>query len=115
MSTRARDPRLTCLSACLWFTDYFCHRQGGDLFHHLRRCRHQGKTAAGLFLGLERARFYSAEMVSAIAHLHSLNIAYRDMKPSNVMSDMVGHVRLVDFGLCKQQVGTAVSAKLHQE
>jgi serine/threonine protein kinase len=50
-------------------------------------------------------------MVSAIAHLHSLNIAYRDMKPSNVMLDMVGHVRLVDFGLCKQQVITAVSAR----
>jgi tRNA A-37 threonylcarbamoyl transferase component Bud32 len=83
--------------------EYF---QGGDLFHHLRRCRMEGRK-----LGVKRARFYTAELVTAIAHLHSLNIVYRDLKPSNIMLDVLGHVRLVDFGLCKQQVMATASAR----
>ena len=65
----------------------------------------------GRKLGLKRARFYTAELVTAIAHLHSLNIVYRDLKPSNIMLDVKGHVRLVDFGLCKQQVMATASAR----
>eukprot|EP00937_MAST-01D_sp_MAST-1D-sp2_P004153 g4153.t1 len=83
--------------------EYF---QGGDLFHHLRRCRLENRR-----LGMKRARFYSAELVTAVAHLHSLNIVYRDLKPSNIMLDVQGHVRLVDFGLCKQQVMSNASAR----
>ena len=75
---------------------------GGDLFHHIAKSRRQKRKAPGI--GMERARFYTAELVSALAHLHSMSIAYRDLKPSNVMLDSNGHVRLVDFGLCKQQV-----------
>jgi len=76
--------------------------QGGDLFHHIAKARRHKRNGPGI--GLERARFYTAELVSALAHLHSMSIAYRDLKPSNVMLDGNGHVRLVDFGLCKQQV-----------
>merc|ERR1719163_2412064 len=83
--------------------EYF---QGGDLFHHLRRCRLENRR-----LGLPRARFYSAEIVSAVSHLHSHDIVYRDLKPSNIMLDVRGHVRLVDFGLCKQQVVSKASAR----
>ena len=75
--------------------------QGGDLFHHIAKARRQRKSGG---IGLARARFYAAELVAALAHLHSKAIAYRDLKPSNVMLDSYGHIRLVDFGLCKQQV-----------
>lgn len=49
-------------------------------------------------------RFYAAELVLAIAHLHSLNVLYRDIKPHNVMIDARGHVILIDFGLSKQEI-----------
>ena len=74
--------------------------QGGDLFHHLSKASANGYDG----LGFRRAQFYTAQLVSAILHLHGLRIAYRDLKPSNVMLDDLGHVRLVDFGLCKHNI-----------
>ena len=40
--------------------------------------------------------------MDALAHLHSRGVVYRDLKPENVMMDMDGHVKLVDFGLAKR-------------
>jgi len=66
---------------------------GGELFYHLER---DGKFSE------ERARFYAAEMVCAIAHLHSLNIVHRDLKPENILLDADGHIVITDFGLAKE-------------
>lgn len=54
-------------------------------------------------------QFYSAEMILAISHLHSINVLYRDIKPHNVMLDGQGHIILIDFGLSKQQSDRAMS------
>jgi len=66
---------------------------GGELFYHLRQ--HKGG------FGEERARFYAAEIVSALEYLHKSGVVYRDLKPENVLIDSEGHVRLTDFGLSK--------------
>ena len=49
-----------------------------------------------------RARFYAAEITSAIGYLHSQGIIYRDLKPENILLDSDGHIILTDFGLCKE-------------
>lgn len=54
-------------------------------------------------------QMYSAELILAISHLHSLNVLYRDIKPHNVMIDGRGHVTLIDFGLSKQECNKAMS------
>jgi len=46
-------------------------------------------------------RFYAASVVLALRHLHSLNIIYRDLKPENIMFTQNGHIKVIDFGLCK--------------
>ncbi|XP_028796167.1 serine/threonine-protein kinase AtPK2/AtPK19-like isoform X2 [Neltuma alba] len=66
---------------------------GGHLFFQL--CRQ------GLFRE-DLARFYAAEIVSAVSHLHANGITHRDLKPENILLDARGHVVLTDFGLARQ-------------
>jgi len=66
---------------------------GGHLFYWMYR---EGMFDVGL------TRFYIAEIVCGIGHLHSLNIMHRDLKPENILIDREGHVRITDFGLAKK-------------
>ena len=50
-------------------------RGSGELFYHLKT---SGRFAE------PRARLYAAEICSAVHHLHTLKIIYRDLKPENV-------------------------------
>ncbi|CAI2355831.1 unnamed protein product [Caenorhabditis sp. 36 PRJEB53466] len=59
----------------------------------------------------EMAQFYLAEVIVALSYLHSLNIIYRDLKTENVVLDVSGHVKLVDFGSCKDNVTGRSQAK----
>nr|XP_020455703.1 serine/threonine-protein kinase Sgk3 isoform X1 [Monopterus albus]XP_020455704.1 serine/threonine-protein kinase Sgk3 isoform X1 [Monopterus albus] len=68
---------------------------GGELFFHLQKERTFPEP---------RAKFYIAEMASALGYLHSLNIVYRDLKPENILLDYEGHIVLTDFGLCKEGI-----------
>ncbi|KAJ2431418.1 serine/threonine-protein kinase dbf2 [Coemansia sp. RSA 2531] len=45
------------------------------------------------------AQFYVAEMLAAVAALHSFGYFHRDLKPENFLVDATGHVKLTDFGL----------------
>eukprot|EP00029_Vermamoeba_vermiformis_P002869 TRINITY_DN13238_c0_g1_i1.p1 TRINITY_DN13238_c0_g1~~TRINITY_DN13238_c0_g1_i1.p1 ORF type:complete len:446 (-),score=139.44 TRINITY_DN13238_c0_g1_i1:132-1469(-) len=66
---------------------------GGELFYHLQNERK---------FSTERARFYAAEIVLGLEHLHKLGIIYRDLKPENLLLDADGHICITDFGLSKE-------------
>ena len=48
------------------------------------------------------AIFYSANVVDAIGYIHKKGLAYRDLKPENLMVDEMGYLKLVDLGLAKK-------------
>ncbi|KAM7193536.1 Serine/threonine-protein kinase [Rhypophila sp. PSN 637] len=70
-------------------TDYM---SGGELFWHLQKEQRFEE---------KRAKFYIAELILAIQHLHENDIVYRDLKPENILLDANGHIALCDFGLSK--------------
>lgn len=65
---------------------------GGELFEYIRR---NGRFSE------PDARFFAAEIVEALAHLHAFGVMYRDLKPENVLLDSTGHIKLIDFGFAK--------------
>lgn len=68
---------------------------GGELFFHLSRER---------LFSEDRTRFYGAEIISALGYLHSQGIIYRDLKLENLLLDKDGHIKIADFGLCKEDI-----------
>jgi len=63
---------------------------GGDLKFHLNKEERFSET---------RSRFYAAEILLGLEHIHSKGIVYRDMKLENVLLDDLGHCRISDLGL----------------
>mmetsp|Transcript_7589 Transcript_7589/g.8035 ORF Transcript_7589/g.8035 Transcript_7589/m.8035 type:complete len:642 (-) Transcript_7589:200-2125(-) len=62
-------------------------------------------------LSEERTKFYIAEVVVALGHLHSLGLMYRDLKPNNVLLDYDGHIKLADLGGVVDQEGKTLGRK----
>jgi beta-adrenergic-receptor kinase len=63
---------------------------GGDLHYHL--------SQHGVFSENEM-KFYAAEVILGLEHMHRRFIVYRDLKPANILLDEHGHVRISDLGL----------------
>ena len=69
---------------------------GGELFYHLSKLR---------VFPEERARFYGAEIISALGYLHENNIVYRDLKV-NWMALVFCAIYISDLYVLKLSLGS---------
>ncbi|KAJ1450461.1 kinase-like domain-containing protein [Pelagophyceae sp. CCMP2097] len=88
------------LDCIFMLTDFV---QGGELWsliyekvEETKECR----TETG-FLGAT-CKFYSACVIVALSHIHAQGVAYRDLKPENLLLDSAGYLKVIDFGFAKE-------------
>jgi serine/threonine protein kinase len=95
MLSKMNQSYILFLTFFLVFFFFITQKKGGELFFHLSN---------EVRFSVNRTKFYAAELVLAIGHLHSMQIIYRDLKPENVVLDGDGHAVMTDFGLAKKEV-----------
>lgn len=71
-------------------------RTGGDLSFHLNRSRFTET----------QVRFWAAQILLGLQHLHEKNIVYRDLKPENILLDERGNCSISDLGLAVEVTPT---------
>lgn len=65
---------------------------GGDLFNHI---------SPGQGAPVETAKFWFAQLVHVVEHMHKFGWAHMDIKPDNILLESDG-IRLTDFGQARQ-------------
>lgn len=98
IANKERHPFLLSLHACFQTETrvYFVmeYISGGDLMLHIQR---------GQF-GTKRAQFYAAEVCLALKYFHENGVIYRDLKLDNILLTLDGHIKIADYGLCKEDM-----------
>ena len=76
--------------------------QGGELWSYIYEKENVLKRNAHGGFEYPVVRFYVGNVILAFKHIHSKNIAYRDLKPENLLMDVAGYLKVIDFGFAKK-------------
>ncbi|CAK9439415.1 uncharacterized protein LODBEIA_P35470 [Lodderomyces beijingensis] len=97
-ANREMHPFLLNLHCCFQTENriYFVmeYISGGDLMWHIQKNRFTAK----------RAKFYACEVLLGLKYFHDNGIVYRDLKLDNILLTTKGHIKIGDYGLCKENM-----------
>ncbi|KAJ2005408.1 Serine/threonine kinase [Coemansia thaxteri] len=100
IANKERHPFLIGLHSCFQTSNHIFfvmeYISGGDLMMHVQKL--------GSF-GERRAKFFACEILLGLSYFHKMEIVYRDLKLDNIILDKDGHVKIADYGLCKENMG----------
>jgi CRP-like cAMP-binding protein len=82
-------------NSCIYFLTDFV--QGGNLMNYMIQKD---------ILSHSECVFFSANIVSALIHIHKMGFVHRDLKPENCLIEKNGYVKLCDFGMAKRLPST---------
>ncbi|EGW31618.1 uncharacterized protein SPAPADRAFT_141197 [Spathaspora passalidarum NRRL Y-27907] len=97
-ANKEKHPFLLNLHCCFQTENriYFVmeYISGGDLMWHIQKSRFPAK----------RAKFYACEVLLGLKYFHDNGIVYRDLKLDNILLTTKGHIKIGDYGLCKENM-----------
>lgn len=67
--------------------------RGGDLYAQIQK---------QVCIGEDKARLWTAQLLSALEYCHGNLLVHRDIKPENILLSKEGKIKLVDFGFAKR-------------
>lgn len=86
--------------------------QGGEMWSYIyEKTDMIARNSFGGF-DINAVKFYSANVILAFHYLAARGIAYRDLKPENLLMDGHGYIKVIDFGFAKKFPYTKGGQKL---